>query len=492
MSKRTAFRWNKVLLYNQDEDVLDTWFSAGLWPFSIMGWPKKTADMDAFFPNSLLETGWDILFFWVARMVMMSLKLTGQVPFKQVFCHAMVRDAHGRKMSKSLGNVIDPLDVIHGITLKELNQQLDNGNLDPREVERAKLVQQQDFPNGIPECGTDALRFALLAYTSSGRDINLDILRVDGYSKFCNKLWNATRFAHMKLGKDYKPRDTDALTGKETLAGKWILHKLTKTITETTKYLEEMNFMQATQSVHQFWLYDLCDVYLEVCKPVFDGPDEEAKAAAQDVLYICLDQGLKLLHPFMPFVTEELYQRLNRRPNDKVPSIMICQFPQHKNEWYSEQTERDFEYINSVVRSSRGLMTDYNLKKNAKLYIESIEKKALLEQQRDIVKGLVRCEELSVVDVAPPGCAVSTLVPGTSVYLLVKGLVDIESEISKLETKKVKVQTLCDALKKKTNIDGYKNVPEEVKQKDAEKLASYNQEIETFEKSIIQFQKLAL
>lgn len=355
---------DKITL-EQDEDVLDTWFSSGLWPFSVMGWPDKTKDMEYFFPNTLLETGWDILFFWVARMVMMSLKLTGNVPFSQVFCHAMVRDAHGRKMSKSLGNVIDPLDVIEGITLKELQARLDAGNLDPREVEKAKEGQERDYPNGIPACGTDALRFTLLAYTSTGRDINMDIKRVDGYSKFCNKLWNATRFANMKLGDNYEPRKCDSLTGNESLAGKWILHKLNKAIISTNQHLEQMNFMQATTAVYQFWLYELCDVYLEVCKPVFDCNDDEAKKSAQDVLYICLDQGLKLLHPFMPFVTEELYQRLPRRPDDSIESIMLTKFPSARSDWDQPQKEIDFEYINSIVGASRSLMSEYNVKKNA-------------------------------------------------------------------------------------------------------------------------------
>jgi valyl-tRNA synthetase len=252
------------IILHQDEDVLDTWFSSGLWPFSIMGWPNQTQDYKLFYPNSLLETGWDILFFWVARMVMLGMKLTGQIPFKKVFCHAMVRDAHGRKMSKSLGNVIDPLDVIYGISLKDLQSRLENGNLDPREVKKAQEGQKQDYPNGIPECGTDALRFALLAYTSAGRDINLDILRVDGYRKFCNKLWNATRFALMKLGDNYVPRSDLNLTGKESIADLWILSKLNKAISETNKNLDQMNFMQATSAVYQFWLYELCDVYLVI------------------------------------------------------------------------------------------------------------------------------------------------------------------------------------------------------------------------------------
>jgi valyl-tRNA synthetase len=314
---------------HQDEDVLDTWFSSGLWPFSIMGWPEQTPDFDHFYPNSLLETGWDILFFWVARMVMMGLKLTGKIPFSNVFCHAMVRDAHGRKMSKSLGNVIDPLDVINGITLDELQARLFNGNLDPREVKKAQQGQKQDFPNGIPECGADALRFTLLAYTSSGRDINLDILRVDGYRKFCNKLWNATRFALLKLGVDYKPSKDFELSGMESIMDLWILHKLNHTVKEINSNLEQMNFMQATTAIHQFWLHDLCDVYVEICKPILDGDDPRSKAAAKHVLYTCLEYGLKLMHPFMPFVTEELYQRLPRRPEStsRGESIMVSEFP---------------------------------------------------------------------------------------------------------------------------------------------------------------------
>lgn len=183
----------------QDEDVLDTWFSSGLYPFSVMGWPEKTPDMQAFFPNSLLETGCDIIFFWVARMVFFSQKLLGQLPFREVFLHPMVRDAHGRKMSKSLGNVIDPMDVIRGIALEDLHRQLYDSNLDEKEIGRAVAGQKADFPNGIPECGTDAMRFALCSYNTQGRDINLDINRVLGYRFFCNKLWNATKFALMYL-----------------------------------------------------------------------------------------------------------------------------------------------------------------------------------------------------------------------------------------------------------------------------------------------------
>ncbi|XP_062370434.1 valine--tRNA ligase-like, partial [Cinclus cinclus] len=190
----------ELVSLRQDEDVLDTWFSSGLFPFSIFGWPDQTPDLERFYPGSLLETGHDILFFWVARMVMLGLALTGRLPFREVYLHAIVRDAHGRKMSKSLGNVIDPLDVITGVTLQELHLQLESSNLDPAELERAREGQKRDFPEGIPECGTDALRFALCAYTAQGRDINLDVGRVLGYRHFCNKVWNGARFVLRALG----------------------------------------------------------------------------------------------------------------------------------------------------------------------------------------------------------------------------------------------------------------------------------------------------
>ena len=189
----------------QDQDVLDTWFSSGLWPFSTLGWPdEQSEDLKKFYPTSMLETGWDILFFWVARMCLLGVYLTGKMPFEEVYCHAMIRDAHGRKMSKSLGNVIDPIDVIHGISLETLLAKLEDGNLDEKEITKAKAGQKKDFPKGIPQCGTDALRFALCAYSGGGRDINLDILRVEGYRKFCNKVFNATKFAMLKLEGGYE------------------------------------------------------------------------------------------------------------------------------------------------------------------------------------------------------------------------------------------------------------------------------------------------
>ena len=245
-AERLGVSPDEVIL-EQDEDVLDTWFSSGLFPFASFGWPDVSSkDMPAFFPGTLLETGHDILFFWVARMVMMSLCLQDKLPFETVYLHAMVRDKHGRKMSKSLGNVIDPVEVIEGVTLAALNEKLRKGNLPEKEIEKATKGQQMDFPNGIPECGADALRFGLLAYTVQGRDVNLDINRVLAYRQFCNKLWQSTRFAMMNLGDDFTPDEDFAgkvARGDANLAvhDHWVLGRLAKAVRESNEGMEAFN-----------------------------------------------------------------------------------------------------------------------------------------------------------------------------------------------------------------------------------------------------------
>jgi len=346
----------------QDPDVLDTWFSSGLFPFSVLGWPDQTSDMERFFPTTLLETGHDILFFWVARMVMMSLKLTGKLPFKQVFLHAIVRDAHGRKMSKALGNVVDPIDVIEGITLPGLHERLLTGNLDPREVEKAQQGQKKDYPNGISECGTDALRLALCSYTTQGRDINLDINKVVVFRNFCNKLWNATKFALMNLGDSFKPLELETSTGKESFIEKWILSRLDNSCTTANDSLKAFFISEAVTAIHNFWLHDLCDVYLECMKPIMqqEGHEEE-KNSARNTLYTCLDVGLRLLAPFMPFVTEELFQRLMRRPNSSIESICIAPYPTGNSSWRQPELEKQIEKVMDVVRGIRSVRAGYKL-----------------------------------------------------------------------------------------------------------------------------------
>ncbi|VDM20927.1 unnamed protein product, partial [Hydatigera taeniaeformis] len=349
----------------QDEDVLDTWFSSALFPFSVFGWPDNNSpDLSLYYPGTLLETGHDILFFWVARMVMAGLFLTQRLPFNHVYLHAMVRDAHGKKMSKSLGNAIDPMDVVNGISLPDLQAKLLTGNLDPSELKRATAAQAKDFPQGIPECGTDALRFALLSYPTRARSINLNILRVQGY-----------RYAmYHCLREGYTPpTSTSSLVPTAaSLSGtdRWILGRLSFAVEESNWGFANYVFTRATTACYNFWLYEFCDVYLEYSKPLVKSTQSvESKRAetVRHIVYTCLDVGLRLLHPFMPYVTEELFQRLPRRnPATDPPSICVTPYPtsDEVSRWKAIETSEavGFQLAFSLVHRLRSLYSTYNLR----------------------------------------------------------------------------------------------------------------------------------
>ncbi|CAK5273624.1 unnamed protein product [Mycena citricolor] len=484
---------------HQDEDVLDTWFSSGLWPFSIMGWPNESSpDLNKFFPNTLLETGWDIIFFWVARMVLLGVKLTGKVPFHEVLCHAMIRDAHGRKMSKSLGNVIDPIDVIEGVSLEKLHDQLRQGNLDEKEIEKAIAGQKKDFPKGIPQCGTDALRFALCAYSAGGRDINLEIMRVEGYRKFCNKIFNATKFAMLKLDDKFVPEPTAKPTGRESLVEQWIMHKLNIAASEINTHLAERNFMLATSAAYNFWLYELCDVYIEAMKPMTDeAAPASQRLSAQQTLYTCLDLGLRMLHPFMPFVTEELWQRLPRRPNDSTPTIMLAAYPVFTEDYVFESADRQFNLVFSALKTGRSLASSYNLQSNIQLFIhaQTESEVALFESQASTIVSLTKgCKSAQVVrDIKniPEGCGGAVVTPSVAVHALVRGLVDLDVEIAKCDKKLDVVRNNLQRLAKvESQADYETTVPENVREANAEKRKTIEAELATLELSKAMFVKL--
>lgn len=435
-SEKFQVEANKIVL-QQDEDVLDTWFSSGLFPFSVLGWPDQTEDLKAFFPNTLLETGHDILFFWVARMVFFSQKLLGQLPFKQVYLHPMVRDAHGRKMSKSLGNVIDPMDVIHGITLQGLQEQLVASNLDRNEIKTATEGLIQDYPNGIPECGSDALRFALCAYVTQARDINLDINRVQGYRFFCNKLWNATKFALLYFVPDERYSSVLELDGSESKFDLWILSRLAAAVEASNNGFGQYDFGSVTSACYSFWLKDLCDVYLECLKPVFRNGTEDEKKKARQVLFICLDFGLRLLSPFMPFITEELWQRLPHQ--EAAPSICVASYPEITS-WQNSELEKEVEFMQEAARIIRSCKAEYNIpnktKTEAYIVSEDESSKAILQKYAQDVATLSHCSKVHLEQNPPAGCAILTLNDNCQVYLLLKGLIDVDKELQKWQKKK--------------------------------------------------------
>ncbi|KAL0838552.1 hypothetical protein ABMA28_016658 [Loxostege sticticalis] len=465
----------------RDEDVLDTWFSSGLFPFSIFGWPDQTDDLKAFYPGSLLETGHDILFFWVARMVFFGQRLLGKLPFKEVYLHPMVRDAHGRKMSKSLGNVIDPMDVVRGVTLEALHAQLAESNLDPKEAERARAGQQRDYPHGIPECGTDALRFALCAMTQ-GRDLNLDILRVQGYRFFCNKLWNAAKFALMYFPKDtvYEAH-TQSLPSELAPMDRWMLSKLALAVQKVNAGFQAYDFPSATTHCYNLWLYDLCDVYLEYLKPVFAQGTEDQKAAARRTLYTTLEFGLKLLSPFMPFVTEELFQRLPKK-DTSWPSICVASYPtESEAPWRSERIESDVDTVLKMVHLIRSTRSEYNLANKQKTTAHLIIADDLEgDQLRGLFSNLQSLANSELSDEKPPtGCSILTVSDKIEVHLVLKGLIDPQKEIAKMEKKKEALSQTISKLQQAMAADDYTTkVPAEVQKSNSEKLTQSQGEIE--------------
>lgn len=476
----------------RDEDVLDTWFSSGLFPFSTMNWPDNTVDLKTFYPNNVLETGHDILFFWVARMVMMGLELMDELPFTEVYLHPIIRDAHGIKMSKSLGNVVDPLHIVSGITLGELHKAVDNGYLDEKALTKARAGQTKLYPNGIPECGTDALRFALCSYLTQARDLNLDVLRIEGYRKFCNKMWNATKFALMQLGDSYTAPNRDLMMCKLETANfstidKWILHRAAVAISDTNTSLKEYQFQQCTTAIYNFWLYDLCDVYLEATKRVFYKGTENEKEAARHTLYTCLDVGLRLIHPFMPFISEELWQRLPRLGTETAPSLVVASYPRTGALWLDTQLESRVNLVKDIVHTARSVKDTY-LESKAKPEVFLSTSESLCDLIA-VMEDLIGSTKLHLNQSIPLGTAVGTVGNRCEVHVLVKGLVDPVQEINRLQTKREGVEKFVQQTKETIEKHTDK-VPEHVRLANCNKLTSLRDELVTIDTAIANFRKL--
>ena len=307
---------NPSIRLKQDDDVLDTWFSSALWPFSSLGWPNKTYDLDTFYPTSVLVTGFDIIFFWVARMIMMGIKFMGEIPFNEVYIHGLIRDKNGQKMSKSKGNILDPLDVIDGIDLKTLTEKRTQGLMQPEMAQRIIKETKKEFPNGIPEYGTDALRFTFAIQATTGRDIRLDLNRVEGYRNFCNKLWNAARFVKMNTN-DFEHNDEIEKQTDSNIIDVWIQSKLSSLISNTEKNFNEYRLDRASNGLYEFIWNDYCDWYLELSKSFLNDSSktENQKSKMKNNLIQVLEISLRALHPIIPFITEEIWQSLSTRNN---------------------------------------------------------------------------------------------------------------------------------------------------------------------------------
>jgi valyl-tRNA synthetase len=417
----------------QETDVLDTWFSSALWPFSTLGWPKTTKDLEVFYPTSVLVTGFDILFFWVARMMMMGLKFMGDVPFRHVYIHALVRDAEGQKMSKSRGNVIDPLEVIE-------------------------------------KFGTDSFRFTLAAFAAQGRDIRLSEDRISGYRNFANKIWNASRFTLTNL-QGFDPRKPEG-RAELTLADKWILSRVNRAVAEVRQGLDGYKFNEAASAIYQFLWHEFCDWYVELIKPsLYQDQDPGRKWLTQNVLARVLDTSLRLLHPFMPFITEEIWQGLSGNGG----SIMVSDFPRvQENEIYPREEAR-MELIMKVIGAIRNLRSEMEIppgkKVEAILYCPKKETLLILEENRLYLENLGRTEKLGLESGGQrPKASATAIVDEVEVYLPLKGLINLDEEEKRVQKELGKVlEDLSRTQRKLQNQDFVSRAKPEAVEKEKEK-----------------------
>ncbi|XP_057349668.1 valine--tRNA ligase, mitochondrial isoform X3 [Manis pentadactyla] len=440
------------LTLERDPDVLDTWFSSALFPFAALGWPQETPDLARFYPLSLLETGSDLLLFWVGRMVMLGTQLTGQLPFSKVLLHSMVRDRQGRKMSKSLGNVLDPRDIIHGVELQVLQKKLQNGNLACEELAIAATAQSEDFPHGIPECGTDALRFALCSHGALAGDVHLSVSEVLSSRHFCNKIWNALRFIFNVLGDNFMPQPAEELAPLSPMDA-WILSRLASTARECERGFLARELPLVTHTLHHFWLHSLCDVYLEAVKPVLRRSPRPL--GPPQVLFSCADVGLRLLAPLMPFMAEELWQRLPPRPGSPLPpSISVAPYPSARSleTWYQPELEQSFSLVQEAVQALRALRATYQLgKARPQVLLQSSDprEQGLFEVFLEPLGTLGHCGAVSFL---PPGAAAPSgwvhvpLSDTIQVYMELQGLVDPQTHLPLLVARRHKLQKQLDGL----------------------------------------------
>jgi len=428
----------------------------------------------------VLVTGFDIIFFWVARMIMMTLKFTDQVPFKTVYVHGLVRDAEGQKMSKSKGNVLDPLDLIDGITLDQLLDKRTAGLMQPQMERKIDKRTRKEFPEGINAYGTDALRFTFLSLASTGRDIKWDMGRVEGYRNFCNKIWNAARYVMMNTeGKDCGVSTNNAV--ELSLADRWIISALQKAEAEVTDALDTFRFDQASNAAYEFIWNEYCDWYLELSKPVLYSDEYTAaqKNGTRQTLVRVLETILRLAHPFMPFITEEIWQRIKTLANVEGESIMLAPYPAADNSKIDEQAEADVRWLRGVISAIRNIRGEMRISPATELTVYlhngSDEDKTRLEQNRRYLCKLAKLESiiwLQQSDSAPPSA--TQLVGQMEILVPMAGLIDKQAELDRLGKEIAKLKQEVSRIESKLKNPGFADkAPAEVVAKEQSKLDDY-------------------
>ena len=464
----------------QDEDVLDTWFSSALWPFATMGWPEKTPELETFVPSSVLVTGFDIIFFWVARMIMMTKRFTGKIPFKDIYITGLIRDESGDKMSKSKGNVLDPIDLIDGIDLESLVAKRTSGMMQPQLAAKIEKRTRKQFPDGIHAYGTDALRFTFAAMASTSRDINFDMGRVEGYRNFCNKIWNASRFVLMNTETEDTGRDGGELV--LSLADRWIWAQFQQTLAEFEKAISEYRFDIAAQTVYEFTWNQFCDWYLELTKPVLnnDQASDAEKRGTRHTLINVLESLLRLLHPLMPFITETIWERVAPLSALEVKdgdSIMVQPFPTVDTSKQDDQVLADIEWVKRFIVGIRNIRGEMDIAPSKPLSVllrnASEEDERRLGISRTFIDRLARLEGVTLLAEGEEAPASATALVGEMEILIpMAGLIDKDAELARISKAMEKIEKDAGRTKGKLSNEKFvSNAPEAVIEKERAKLA---------------------
>jgi valyl-tRNA synthetase len=481
---RAKYRLSDDITLKQDEDVFDTWFSSDIWPLATLGWPQATPELKKFYPSSVLVTGFDIIFFWIARMVMMGLVLADDVPFREVYVHGLIRDPEGQKMSKSKGNVLDPLDLVDGISLEELVKKRTTGLIKPETAPKIEKATRRDYPNGIAPVGVDALRFTFAALASPGRDIRFDTGRAEGYRNFCNKIWNAARFVLMNCESQDCGADA-SLSIELSVADRWIVSHLQKVEAEAAEHFRNYRFDLLAQSLYQFIWNEYCDWYLELAKPAVLGGSDIAKRGTRRTLVRVLETSLRLLHPLMPFVTEEVWQRIAPLAAKTGETIMLQPYPIAEPEKIDEAAEADVEWLKAFilcVRQIRGEM-DIPPGKPLTLLVQDASAADIerIERLRGIIDFIARVQSLQVLapDAETPQSA-TALLGAMKILVPMAGLIDKDGELARLNKLIAKIES--DLMKNEARLASEKftsGAPAAVVEKERARVVQQKQELQT-------------
>ncbi|AZZ95543.1 valine--tRNA ligase [Hahella sp. KA22] len=480
---RSKYSIDDSIALHQDEDVLDTWFSSALWTFGTLGWPENTRELQTYHPTSVLVTGFDIIFFWVARMIMMTMHFIKdedgkpQVPFKTVYVHGLVRDSQGAKMSKSKGNVLDPIDLIDGIELEPLVTKRTSGLMRPQDAQKIEKATRSEFAEGIASYGTDALRFTFCSLASTGRDIKFDVGRIEGYRNFCNKIWNAARYVLMNTeGQDCGQNNESYELG---LAERWIISRLQETEQQVEKAVAAFRFDQASQAIYEFIWNEYCDWYLELSKPVLwdDTASAELKRGTRRTLVRVLETALRMAHPFMPYITEEIWQKVKELAGKSGPTIMQQPYPVANASRIDQEAAASIEWLKGVILAVRNIRGEMDISPakaiNVILAQGDDSDRARLQANQSFLMKLAKLESirwLAADEEAP--MAATQLVGAMQVLVPMAGLIDKEAELARLGKEIDKLLKEQQRLQGKLGNESFiSKAPEAVVAKEKEKLA---------------------